>query len=67
MPWFPNRFGNTCTEIICGGSLELLHGIFGFTAFTVEETEEIANIKKLTLSILEKSTQVITDTDSVIT
>jgi len=57
MPWIKD----VCEDIICGGSLGIVKGIFGISLFTEAETEEINNLKKLALSVMEKSPELVTE------
>lgn len=50
-----------CEDVLCGGSLGVVKGIFGVSFFTTSETEEIFNLKKLTLSVMEKSPEIVTE------
>jgi hypothetical protein len=52
---------NVCQDVICGGAMGIAKGIFGVTFFTIPETEEIMSLKKLALSVLEKSPELATD------
>lgn len=51
----------TCEDVICGGGLGILKRVFGISLFTDTEVEEITSLKKLTLSIMEKSSQIVTE------
>jgi len=57
MPWIKD----VCEDVICGGSLGVVKGVFGISLFTAAETEEINNLKKLALSVMEKSPEIVTD------
>ncbi len=57
MPWIKD----VCEDIVCGGSLGVVKGVFGISLFTVAETEEINNLKKLALSVMEKSPEIVTE------
>jgi len=52
---------DVCEDVICGGSLGVIKGVFGITFFTQTEAEEIHNYKKLALSVMEKSPEIVTD------
>jgi hypothetical protein len=57
MPWIKE----VCEDIVCGGSLGIVKGVFGISLFTQAETEEIHNLKKLALSVMEKSPEIVTE------
>ena len=50
-----------CEDAICGSTLGIVKGIFGTSMFTEAETEEIVNLKKLALSVMEKSPKIVTE------
>ena len=56
-----NWFTETCEDVVCGGSLGMVKGIFGVSFFTPSEVDEIHNYKKLALSVMEKSPDIVTD------
>jgi hypothetical protein len=56
MPWIQE----VCTDVICGGALGVVKGVLGVSLFTASETEEIVSLKKLTLSVMEKSPKLVT-------
>ncbi len=58
MPW---GVKDVCKDVICGGSLGIVRGIFGISFFTESETEEIMSLRQLAISIMEKSSKPITD------
>lgn len=49
-----------CGDVICGGALGVVRGIFDVSLFTASETEEIMNYKPLALSVMEKAPEIIT-------
>jgi hypothetical protein len=57
MPWIKD----VCEDVLCGATLGLVKGIFGVSLFTASETEEIVSLKKLALSVVEKSPQMVTE------
>jgi hypothetical protein len=57
MPWFKD----VCTDVICGGSLGVVKGVFGLSLFTESETEEIMSLKKLALSVIKKVPEIVTE------
>jgi hypothetical protein len=57
MPWFTD----VCKDLACGSSLGVVKGIFGISLFTAEETEEINSLKKLALSVMQKSPDIVTE------
>jgi hypothetical protein len=57
MPWLKN----VCEDVVCGGTLGVVKGIFGVSFFTASETEEIVSLKKLALSVMQKSPQMVTE------
>jgi len=57
MPWVRT----VCEDAVCGCFLGITKGVFGVSLYTAEEAEEIANLKKLTLSVLEKSSKIVTE------
>ena len=57
MPWIKD----VCEDIICGGSLGVVKGVFGISLFTAAETEEINSLKKLAFSVMEKSPEIVTE------
>ena len=57
MPWFKEL----CEDVVCGSAVGVVKGIFGVSFFTTSEAEEIYNLKKLTLSVLEKSPEIVTE------
>lgn len=57
MPWIRD----VCEDVVCGGALGVVKGIFGVSFFTASETEEIVSLKKLTLSVMEKSPELVTE------
>ena len=60
MPWF-KVLKEICTDAACGVVLGVTPGVFSVSFFTAEEAEEIANLKQLTLSVMEKSPKIVTD------
>jgi hypothetical protein len=52
---------DVCEDVICGGTLGVVKGLFGVSLFTTSETEEIASLKTLALSVIEKSPQMVTE------
>ena len=50
-----------CEDAICGSCLGIVKGIFGISLFTQGETEEIYNLKKLALAVMEKSPEIVTE------
>lgn len=52
---------DVCEDVVCGGTVGVIKGIFGVSLFTASETEEILSLKKLTLSVMEKSPQIVTE------
>lgn len=50
-----------CEDVVCGGTLGVVKGIFGLSFFTLSETEEIVSLKKLALSVIEKSPEIVTE------
>jgi hydroxymethylpyrimidine/phosphomethylpyrimidine kinase len=52
---------DVCEDDVCGGTLGVVKGIFGVSLFTASETEEIASLKNLALSVIEKSPQMVTE------
>lgn len=50
-----------CEDVFCGGGLGVIKGVFGVSLFTSAETEEIHSLKKLALSVIEKSPKIETD------
>ena len=57
MPWIKE----TCENIICGVGLGFMKGAFGVSLFSKKEVEEISSLKKLVLSVVEKSPELTTD------
>lgn len=57
MPWLKE----ICEDVLCGGTLGVAKGVFGISLFTASETEEINSFKKLALSVLQKSPEIVTD------
>jgi hypothetical protein len=57
MPWIKD----VCLDVLCGGTVGVVKGIFGVSLFTSSETEEIASLRVLALSVMGKSPQVLTD------
>lgn len=57
MPWIKE----VCADVVCGGALGVAKGVFGVSLFTASETEEIVSLKKLTLSVMEKSPKIVTE------
>jgi len=57
MPWIKD----VCEDVLCGGGLGVIKGIFGISLFSQSETEEIHNLKKLALSVMEKSPEIVTE------
>lgn len=57
MPWIKE----VCEDVVCGGTLGVVKGIFGVSFFTASETEEIISLKKLALSVMEKSPEIVTE------
>jgi hypothetical protein len=57
MPWFKYL----CTDVLCGGSLGIVKGVFGLSIFTESETEEIVSLKKLALSVMQKAPEIVTE------
>ena len=47
-----------CEDVVCGGALGIVKGVFGISLFTETETEEINSLKELALSVLEKSPEI---------
>lgn len=60
MPWI-GELKESCVDSVCGGSLGLVKGIFGVSFFSCKEVEEIHSLKKLALSVIEKSPKLATD------
>ena len=50
-----------CEDVVCGTGLGIIKGVFGVSFFTPSEVEEIHNYKKLALSVMEKSPEIVTD------
>ena len=50
-----------CEDVVCGGGLGIVKGLFGISVFTEAEVEEINSLKKLALSVMEKSSKIVTD------
>ena len=61
MSWIPQAFQEACEDALCGGGLGMVKGILGVSLFTSKEVEEINSLKKLALSVLEKSLEIKTD------
>jgi hypothetical protein len=57
MPWMKN----VCEDVLCGGGLGVIKGIFGASFFTASETEEINSLKNLALSVIEKCPKMATE------
>lgn len=57
MPWIKE----VCADVVCGGALGVAKGVFGVSLFTASETEEIVSLKKLTVSVMEKSPKIVTE------
>lgn len=57
MPWIKELFVDT----VCGTCLGIVNGAFGISVFTTAEVEEISDLKKLALSVMEKSPDIVTD------
>jgi hypothetical protein len=57
MPWIRN----ICVDAICGTCLGFVKGATGISLFTTEELDEVINLQKLALALIEKSPQVVTD------
>lgn len=57
MPWIKE----VCEDTVCGSALGIVRGVFGISLFTEAETEEIGTLKKLALSVLEKSPKIVTE------
>jgi hypothetical protein len=57
MPWIKN----VCEDVLCGGSLGIVKGVFGVSIFTESETEEINSLKQLALSVMEKAPKIATE------
>ena len=57
MPWFKEL----CEDVVCGSAVGVVKGIFGVSFFTTSEAEEIYNLKKLTLSVIEESPEIVTE------
>ncbi len=57
MPWIKE----VCEDVVCGTFLGILKGACGVSLFTAPETEEINSLKQLTISVMEKSPQIVTD------
>jgi hypothetical protein len=55
MPWIKD----VCIDTVCGGALGILKGAFGLSFLTADETEEIMSLKKLALSVMEKSPKIV--------
>jgi hypothetical protein len=52
---------NVCTDAICGSALGIINGVFGLSLFTSQEVEEINSLKKLALSVMEKTPEFSTE------
>jgi hypothetical protein len=50
-----------CEDILCGGGLGIVKGLFRVALFTEKELEEVHSLKKLALSVIEKSPNITTD------
>jgi hypothetical protein len=57
----PSWINEVCVDAICGTCLGFVKGTFGLSFFTTEEVEEINSLKKLALSVMEKSSDTVTD------
>lgn len=57
MPWIRE----VCEDALYGTCLGLVKGIFGESLFTSAETQEIASLKELALSTIEKAPEFTTD------
>ena len=57
MPWIKN----VCIDVICGGTLGVVKGVFGISLFTEEETEHINSCKELISIVLKKSPEIVTE------
>jgi len=57
MPWIKD----VCQDAFCGVLVGIAKGAFGVSLFTESETEEINNYKRLTLSVMEKAPEIVTD------
>jgi hypothetical protein len=57
MPWIKE----VCEDLVCGTALGMVKGIFGISLFTEAETEEIISLKKLALSVMAKSPEIVTE------
>lgn len=49
---------NVCKDIVCVNTLGIVKYIFEISLFTRRETEEIRSLKKLILSVIEKSPEI---------
>jgi hypothetical protein len=63
MAWMIRLKGmkEVCEDALCGGGLGIVKGVFGISFYTSAEVEEIASLKKLALSVLQKSPELATD------
>lgn len=57
MPWIKD----VCIDAVCGICLGVCQGVFGMSLFTSEELEEVNNLKNLAVSVIEKSTPIVSD------
>ena len=51
MPWIKD----VCVDALCGTGLGIAKGILGISFYTSDEVEEINSLKKLAVSVVEKS------------
>jgi hypothetical protein len=52
---------DVCTDILCGGSLGIVKGVFGLSIFTESETEEINSLRQLAVSVMKKAPKIATE------
>jgi hypothetical protein len=57
MPWIKN----VCVDAVCGSALGIAKGMFGISLFTADEAQEIVSLKKLALSVIEKSPSIVSE------
>lgn len=55
MVWAKEAYEN----VVCGGALNIARGIFEVLFLTISEAEEVLNLKKLAISVMEKYYEIV--------
>lgn len=57
MPWIKDF----CVDAVCGTTVGLINSVFGTSYYDETDWKEISSLKKLTISVMEKSPKLVTE------